>query len=620
MMSFLDITPETIRKGHYPDVSASLLAANLSGAQTESESLTGSESHTGSVAGRSGSEIIESNALIDSDALIDSNALTGSESLIGSESRTGSVVGRSGSEAQIDSLINNNELIDSESRTDSESLTGSESRTGSVAGHSGGGNALIESESLTDSESLIGREGSPGSESRTAGLTAEGVADSSVNNSATPNLVAGSPLAGKIRTARESLTGHELSGPGVVTRTEMALHHGQAPGGESHNNAPSPNDRFPFVKGVISSLNRRIRKCTVVQDGHSSVEELLYQMLWREAEPNVSNPSGSRTLRMGYAELASKSRLHKTNVRLNLLSLKAKLAIDILDEYNSRDLVPRLYRIFSYKEILERRKIADLHYVIRQKNVIFVSSTGEPILLPGLHSATKKTKSGQQSAKTSPTPPVSETHTGGESSLAFIDPRWIYDMFAKYAPHVDQAAVFKLISSCQEQRPDVTQAELVDALCIKGEQVARSGSAQNPIAVLLKAVPEWIGDPTFTLRRVQIRRRASLAAAQDQLQFMQSAVLEKLQQLPRNDNWEQIRSYLRKVVDPHSFEIWLTPLVRAWEINGVLSVLLPADRFHVVATKFATEVSQAIELLSLNISEINYLDPEEAYLALGCRP
>src|ERR1700674_5295780 len=69
MMSFLDITPETIRKGHYPDVSASLLAADFTGSQIDSELLTGGESPTVSVANRAG----PSSGLVSSEALTDSH-------------------------------------------------------------------------------------------------------------------------------------------------------------------------------------------------------------------------------------------------------------------------------------------------------------------------------------------------------------------------------------------------------------------------------------------------------------------------------------------------------------------------------------------------------------------
>ena len=616
MMSFLDVTPEEIRKGFHPDVDSSLppgasaddramepaggeaphthdsSESGVGGISPVSESPTGGDPRTGGQLAAGVADIHLSPA---------SEALTGGESHTGSEPRTGS-----------------------DAHPISEAPTGGDPRTGGplAAGvadiFSPASEALTGGESHTGSESRTGSDAPTGGDPRTGGSSVSSVNFSPMGDArmgSDSHTGSESPIAQTLENSGAASVGDTdiLPLTGIKSRNGAAF--------ETHYPiaAVPPTVRFPIVKGAISSLNRRIRKCMLVQDGHSSVEELLYQVLWKEAQPNAGNPSGSRTLRMGYAEIAAKARLHKTNVRLNILSLKAKLAIDILDEHNSRDLVPRLYRVFSYKEILERRKIAGLQYVIRQKNVVFVTATGEPITLPGLHHATSKTKRAQDAAPVRDSLPVSDSHTGNESTASFIDPRLVYDVFVKYAPHVDQAAVFRLISSCQEQMPDVTQAELVDALCIKGEQVVRSGSAQNPTAVLLRAVPEWIGDSTFKLRREQIRKDEERAAAQHRLQLIESALLEKLQQLPKNNNWEAIKAYLREVIDPHSFDIWLKPLVSAWESNGVLSVLLPADCFHMVATRFRNEVSQAIDVLTLSLSEIIFLGPEEAYLALGCR-
>ena len=105
-----------------------------------------------------------------------------------------------------------------------------------------------------------------------------------------------------------------------------------------------------------------------------------------------ANPLGSRTVRIGYAELANRARMHKANVRLNLASLTAKLAIEQSGDFSSRDMIAKSYRVLSYKEILERRRAAGLEYVIRQKNVIFVTPTGVPIELPGLPQAKKGKK------------------------------------------------------------------------------------------------------------------------------------------------------------------------------------------------------------------------------------
>src|ERR1035441_3116891 len=76
--------------------------------------------------------------------------------------------------------------------------------------------------------------------------------------------------------------------------------------------------RLPGVSlGSVPSQNRKIRKCRLSQDAHSAGEEMLYRILWEEGKPESANPLGSRVVRIGYAELANKARMHKANVRLN---------------------------------------------------------------------------------------------------------------------------------------------------------------------------------------------------------------------------------------------------------------------------------------------------------------
>jgi hypothetical protein len=73
----------------------------------------------------------------------------------------------------------------------------------------------------------------------------------------------------------------------------------------------------------------------------------------------------------GYNRLASKTGLSDKAVMRNLRSLEEKLAITRISLEEKETCTPRVYRVFSYKEILQRRRAAGLEWVIRSGHGVF---------------------------------------------------------------------------------------------------------------------------------------------------------------------------------------------------------------------------------------------------------
>ena len=293
--------------------------------------------------------------------------------------------------------------------------------------------------------------------------------------------------------------------------------------------SPSVSDTLPVsessqvainvVRGSVPSQNRKIRKCRLSQDAHSAGEETLYRILWEEGKPVSANPLGSRTVRIGYAELANRARMHKANVRLNLASLAAKLAIEQSGDFSSRDMIAKSYRVLSYKEILERRRAAGLEYVIRQKNVIFVTPTGVPIELPGLPQAKKGKKNpAYDTQPVSDAPPVgeslpdSDTRTGSENGfdLQADDMACVSKAMNTYWT-VDDAATDQLIRACRKIRPDAEAEEIAYFVREKLELTRSNRNITNPIGLILATVPQSFSGysfDTFRQRRQESKRLA----------------------------------------------------------------------------------------------------------------
>lgn len=109
----------------------------------------------------------------------------------------------------------------------------------------------------------------------------------------------------------------------------------------------------------------KVRRTVLAQDGHSLGEEAIYQLLWRSARPENSDPNGARV------------NMAKKNVRQNIARLFEKLAIEVLESFAPMNSQAHLYRIFSYKQILERRRAHGLEFILRNKGFVFCTLTGE---------------------------------------------------------------------------------------------------------------------------------------------------------------------------------------------------------------------------------------------------
>jgi hypothetical protein len=262
---------------------------------------------------------------------------------------------------------------------------------------------------------------------------------------------------------------------------------------------------------------------------------MLYRVLWEEGRPETANPLGSRLVRIGYAELANKARLHKANVRLNLASLTAKLAIEQNGDFNSRDMIAKAYRVLSYKEILERRRAAGLEFVIRHKNVVFVTESGDPIPLAGLppkNKSKQRTDGAQLPAKT--VYPVSETPTGSDSHTVSVTQPVRDTLIGNDSPTgseyesdlacvskafntfwtVDDVASEQLLRACRKIRPDAEAEEIAFFVVEKLELTRANRSITNPVGLILATVPQSFSGHSFEIFRQ--RRRESLRLAKEE--------------------------------------------------------------------------------------------------------
>src|SRR6476469_8748401 len=98
------------------------------------------------------------------------------------------------------------------------------------------------------------------------------------------------------------------------------------------------------------------------QDAHTIWEQNIYEALWRSGS---DQPDGSRVVCAGYSILARMTRLAVKTVKRNLESLRKKLAVEPIAAEIAHTSTGRTYRVYSFRQILQRRRTSGLNRVLR---------------------------------------------------------------------------------------------------------------------------------------------------------------------------------------------------------------------------------------------------------------
>jgi hypothetical protein len=131
---------------------------------------------------------------------------------------------------------------------------------------------------------------------------------------------------------------------------------------------------------TINGRTVRIRQARTVEDAHTAGEQLLLQKMWSRGQPESEQ---TRRLKAGLSELSAWIGAHKTSCRDYLRSLIQKLAIEEIESFSSVTASARVYRIYHFKTILERRRKAGMTHVIRTGAVTFIDPATGCRVLPG---------------------------------------------------------------------------------------------------------------------------------------------------------------------------------------------------------------------------------------------
>jgi hypothetical protein len=266
----------------------------------------------------------------------------------------------------------------------------------------------------------------------------------------------------------------------------------------------------------------KIRRCVLAQDGHSLGEEAIYQALWRAGRSeSPSDPNSPRTIRIGAAELGYKVNMAKKNVRQNISRLFEKLALEILENFETMNSQARLYRVYSYKQILERRRAVGMEYILRNKGVVFCTQDGSELVSSPAYVSSPGDKTSIRPAppkrarkrvavskpvqyEPAQTPPDQEE---AESS----DLQTVAKALNQYWS-VDQEAAVQLLQKCRRVRSDATADEIAFFVSEKLYLARTNRNITNPVGLILATVPQSFAGSTFLELRRRRERQAAAAA------------------------------------------------------------------------------------------------------------
>ena len=329
-----------------------------------------------------------------------------------------------------------------------------------------------------------------------------------------------SALLAAAESARSGISGSSLPSDSILLPDSDLQR--EARGGSNTGSSLLPGGDLRTPNGRVV----RLRPARSVQDAHTNGEHLLLTAMWKKGTPESED---SRLLRAGLSELARLTGSHKTSCRAYVRALVAKLALEEAETFDAAagSEGARVYRIFSFNTILERRRRANLTHVIRTGAVSFVNpKTGEKLTaggtflpdsnLPTDSNVLSESKFHTDSGSNHPHAPGSNhplLNKNRDQELSKqTSSEAIYQALSKYGP-VDDDVLTRLIGNCRLATPDSTEDEIIHFIEEKGALV-RAGRIHNPIGFLLTAVPKCFSGETFRFyREEQARRREREAAA-----------------------------------------------------------------------------------------------------------
>jgi hypothetical protein len=258
------------------------------------------------------------------------------------------------------------------------------------------------------------------------------------------------------------------------------------------------------VNGGRAYEAKRVQRVAVAQQSMSLGEERVYQAIWhaRPLDGIIQINRRVKAFALGYDKLARLTRLNEKSIRDIIPKLIEKKILEIVRKEDSWSRTGRTYHIYSYEEILERQRAADLIYVVKNGSAVeFVRTTvgetptvGQSTTVPVTPTETVGHTGGGTVGHTT-TPLVNRRQTTSQTSSL------IREALSHYT-QVDDAAIRRIVNACRTHAPDCTEDEIAHFVHEKSVLVTMRGSTiKNPMGHFIATVPACFEGETYRLFR-----------------------------------------------------------------------------------------------------------------------
>ena len=437
--------------------------------------------------------------------------------------------------------------------------------------------------------------------------------------SLTSRSVAASPGDDTVGGSQKSLVRGEtaLVGPRPPSEGQLRKSFPLNPSGSRHSQLIS-------YSSPANGTRRLIHRCQLAQDGHSHIEQEIYDVLWRNGVDDDS-ATGSRITRIGRSKISRQARVTERNLIIILRRLIQKQALEIVGRESSDTNTPRTYRVFSFIEILKRRRAAKLEWVVRGRGVEFVDpETGNPIfddekkrrtdrgsiavtsprdavspssdltspgpsdlMSPGPSDVTSRGTGDATSPKpsdvtssllekdfrkeTSSRQSSSSSQTKANTSSSDLPPTEFVKGITQLISFIDDEALNSIWQECRLRVPDCTVEEVLHFTQMKAV-IASNPKIENPVGFLIAAVPKCFGTGFSQFREAESRRQAEERLREEQRRAEEAEILreleaykrakEKLDSLPQEKFESLFETTKAKLLERY-------PAARHWSPQGI---------------------------------------------------
>jgi len=295
---------------------------------------------------------------------------------------------------------------------------------------------------------------------------------------------------------------------------------------------PTTVDRSP-AKGKLWITDNgdlvpesRVRRIRLAQDVINAAEEAVYDTLWsaRPVAAADGDRESSRVVQAGYDYLGKRTRLSKKTIQRVVARLMEKDFIAIERPADIYQRTSTMYRVFSYKTVLDRHMRKGRTHVVKLGPGFVYARPLDLTTVAGTNLSTV-----DDSARTTAVNPT--TATVDKLDRSTVVPESIINigqgsyesnstslLYAALAPYgaVDDDIVRRLWIACRQQAADCTSQEIVHFIEEKGRLVrGKDARIYSPLGFLLTSVPKCLAGESFRIYREQQARLRAAEAAEE---------------------------------------------------------------------------------------------------------